>query len=268
MATKAKVIPMGSSIGSWRPLIALLPGLLWTPVTAAAVPATESSTLSQSEQATTELTALERARAEHWDLTPEEWQRYRLLMNGIRGSISPTTLSPIEALGIHARDASERRHFAERWAALMVKDAERILAFQQAYDAAITRLVGEQPLIDRTRLPVTTPRQAPLASTDRVLLFVRPECAACEAVLERLLARLDTIAGLDIYLSGLNEGDEAAIRDWAMAQGVQPEWVRQRRVTLNFESGALATLAPGEVNLPYLLRRRGETLTPLTGSAL
>ena len=53
-----------------------------------------------------------------------------------------------------------------------------------------------------------------------------------------------------------------------MAQGVQPEWVRQRRVTLNFESGALARLAPGEVNLPYLLRRRGESLTPLPGSAL
>ena len=259
---------MASSRGSWRLLIALLPGLLLTPVAAAVVPTTESSTLSQSGQATTELTALERARAEHWALTPVEWQRYQLLMNGIRGSISPTTLSPIEALGIHARDASERRHFAERWAALMLEDAERILAFQQAYDAAITRLVGEQTLIDRARLPAPRPRQAPLANTDRVLLFVRPECGACEAVLERLLARLDTIAGLDIYLSGLNEGDEAAIRDWAMAQGVQPEWVRQRRVTLNFESGALARLAPGEVNLPYLLRRRGESLTPLPGSAL
>lgn len=259
---------MGSSTGSWRPLIVLLPGLLLTQVTAAAVPATESSTLSQSEHATTELTALERARAEHWALTPAEWQRYQLIMSGIRGSISPTTLSPIEALGIHARDASERRHFAERWAALMVEDAERILAFQQAYDAAITRLVGEQPLIDRARLPATTPRQAPLANTDRVLLFVRPECAACEAVLERLLARLDTIEGLDIYLSGLKEGDETAIRDWAMAHGVQPDWVRQRKVTLNFESGALARLAPGEVNLPYLLRRRGESLTPVTGSAL
>ena len=258
---------MGSSTGSWRPLIVLM-GVLFAPVTAAAVPATDSSTLSQSEQATTELTALERARAEHWALTSEEWQRYRLLMNGIRGSISPTTLSPIEALGIHARDASERRHFAERWAALMVEDAERILAFQQAYDGAITRLVGEQPLIDRSLLPVKQPSQSPLARTDRVLLFVRPKCAACEAVLARLLARLDSFAGLDIYLSGLAPGDEQAIREWAVAQGVDPEWVRQRRVTLNFESGVLASMAPGEVNVPYLLRRRGETLTPLTGSAL
>ncbi|MEQ9379239.1 MAG: DUF4400 domain-containing protein [Pirellulales bacterium] len=92
-------------------------------------------------------------------------------MQRIRGSISPTTLSPIEALGIHARDATERNHFAERWAALMLEDAEHILAFQQDYDAAITRLVGEQRLIDRSLLPVKQPSQSTLAGTDRVLLF-------------------------------------------------------------------------------------------------
>ena len=250
------------------PRNALLLGLCVTPVTALADPAHEVSTLTPSEGASTELTAVERARAEHWALTTQEWQRYRFLMQGIRGSISPTTLSPIEALGIHARDTAERNHFAERWAALMLEDAERILAFQQAYDAAITRLVGEQPLIDRSLLPVKQPSQSPLARTDRVLLFVRPKCAACEAVLARLLARLDSFAGLDIYLSGLAPGDKQAIREWAVAQGVDPEWVRQRRVTLNFESGVLASMAPGEVNVPYLLRRRGETLTPLTGAAL
>ena len=257
----------GSSMPGW-PRIALLLGLLLPPVAGVADPAHDVSTLAPSERASTDLTVVERARAEHWALTPQEWQRYQFLMQGIRGSISPTTLSPIEALGIHARDATERKHFAERWAALMLEDAERILAFQQAYDAAITRLVGEQPLIDRSLLPVKQPSQSPLVSTDRVLLFVRPKCAACEAVLARLLARLDTIAGLDIYLSGLAPGDEQAIREWAVAQGVDPDWVRQRKVTLNFESGALASRVPGAVSLPYLLRRRGETLTPLTGSAL
>ena len=254
--------------GSGWPRIALLLGLLLPPVTAVADPPYDRSTLTPSGQADTELTAVERARAEHWALTPQEWQRYRFLMEGIRGSISPTTLSPIEALGIHARDATERNHFAERWAALMLEDAERILAFQRAYDAAITRLVGEQPLIDRSLLPAKAPRQSPLAGTDRVLLFVRPECPACEAVLARLLARLDTIAGLDIYLSGVAPGDDRAIREWAVAQGVDPDWVRQRRVTLNFEAGALASRVPGEVKLPYLLRRRGATVTPLSGSAL
>ena len=56
---------------------------------------TESSVLSDSE----------RARARTWNLSESEWQRYRQLMQGIRGSISPGTISPIEVLGIHARDA-------------------------------------------------------------------------------------------------------------------------------------------------------------------
>lgn len=242
--------------------------LLLVPLAMAEVPISTSSTQTASEPVSTELTAVERAQAEHWALTAQEWRRYRTLMNGVRGSISPTTLSPIEALGIHARDATERRHFAERWASLMLEDAERILAFQHAYDAAISRMVGEQSLINVSQLPPRLPRHAPLAPIDRVLLFVRPECAACDAVLSRLLTRLDTIAGLDLYVSGLVDGDEVAIRAWAVGQGVDPAWVHQRKVTLNFESGALAKLAPGAVDLPYLLRRRGDSVTPLTGAAL
>ena len=49
--------------------------------------------------------AIETARAEQWGLSHEDWQRYRSLMQGVRGSISPSTLSPIEVLGIHARNA-------------------------------------------------------------------------------------------------------------------------------------------------------------------
>jgi hypothetical protein len=35
----------------------------------------------------------------------------------------------------------------------MYEDAGRILAFQQAYDAAVKRLYSHQPLIDVSRLP-------------------------------------------------------------------------------------------------------------------
>ena len=64
----------------------------------------------------TPLSPTDKARATIWDLSDTEWRRYRSLMDGIRGSISPATLSPIEVLGIHARDEAERRRYAERWA--------------------------------------------------------------------------------------------------------------------------------------------------------
>ncbi|MCP4289065.1 MAG: TIGR03759 family integrating conjugative element protein, partial [Gammaproteobacteria bacterium] len=71
-------------------------------------------------------TDLDRARV--WDLSEAEWRRYQQLMQGIRGSISPSTISPIEVLGIHARDEAERQQYAEAWARAMREDVDRILA--------------------------------------------------------------------------------------------------------------------------------------------
>ncbi len=215
----------------------------------------------------TSLSAHERARADLWGLSVDEWQRYRTLMEGIRGSISPKTLSPIEVLGIHARDDTERRIYAERWAVMLREDAARILAFQQAYDEAGRRLFPDEALIDVTRLPVVDEGSSALKRTDRVLLFVRPDCAACDALLTRILARLDRIAGVDIFLDAIAAGDDEAIRAWARERGIRPEWVTTARVTLNFDDGTRARVAPGHAALPVLLRRRADALAPLSGSA-
>lgn len=215
----------------------------------------------------TPLTEHERARAGIWGLSLDEWQRYRTLMEGVRGSISPGTLSPIEVLGIHARDDAERRTYAERWAVIMRDDAERILAFQQAYDDAGRRLFPDEALIDVSRLPALAERADALQRTDRVLLFARPDCAACEALLARVLARLDRIAGVDIFLSEIAAGDEEAIRAWARARGIRPEWVTTGRITLNFDNGTRDRVAADHDELPVLLRRRNEVLTTLSGSA-
>src|SRR6056297_3608120 len=215
-----------------------------------------------------DLTATERARAETWDLTPTEWRRYQALMAGIRGSVSPDNLSPIEVLGIHARNEAERGRYAERWASLMREDAERILAFQRAYDAAYERLFPKESLIERAWLPAKATKPPMLERTDRILLFLRPDCPPCEAVLERVLAQRDEVAGIDLYLRGFGPGEEGAIRNWAASQGIDPAWVRTREVTLNFEAGALEQLSGEQPELPYLMRRRGESVTPLPGSAL
>ena len=44
--------------------------------------------------------AIGRFAREQWNLGEAEWTRYQTLMRGIRGSVSPTSLSPIEVLGI------------------------------------------------------------------------------------------------------------------------------------------------------------------------
>ncbi len=228
----------------------------------------QRSPFDQTIDVTTPLSPVEKTRAEAWDLSDIEWQRYRALMEGIRGSISPATLSPIEVLGIHARDEGERRRYAERWARRMRDDAERILAFQHADDRAWKRLFPSDRVIDPARLPDGETDDVTLQPTDRVLFFTRPDCASCDALLRRLLKRVDTLAGVDIYLLGLPTNDDKAVRDWAEQQAIEPRWVRSRQVTLNHDGGALSQLTQGQGAVPTMLRRRDDVLTVLSPSVL
>jgi len=223
----------------------------------------------------TNIRSVETARAEKWSLSYEDWQRYRSLMQGVRGSISPSTLSPIEVLGIHARNVGERRRYAERWAMMMREDAERILAFQHAYDEAHQRLFPQGQLIDAVKLAQhqsktkTVPDET-LDSNDRVLFFTATNCVACDVILDRLLAKLSTISGVDIYLLDVTSGDEDHIREWAGARKIEPDWVHERRVTLNVDAGALDKFSlrlgnPLEQR-PVVLRRRGDALLLLSAS--
>jgi len=214
------------------------------------------------------LSPTELARSHAWGLTETEWHRYKQLMQGIRSSISPSIISPIEVLGIHARDSEERRRYAEQWAQAMREDVSRILAFQHAYDEAGKRLYPNQQLIDISRLPVQSESTNALQLDDRVLFFTRPNCPACDVLLKRLLKRIDKIAGIDIYLTDTQLSDDQAIRDWAADHMIKPEWVRTRRITLNHEAGALEKLTHGKSDLPYLMRRRGDELSVLSASDL
>jgi len=218
----------------------------------------EGSVLSKSEQ----------ARARTWNLSGVEWQRYQQLMQGIRGSISPETISPIEVLGIHARDEAERQRYAEAWSRAMHEDMDRILAFQHAYDAANKRLYPNETLIYVDQLPVRADATSVLQSSDRLLFFARPACPICDVLMNKLLKRIDKVVGIDIYLTDIEPGDDAAVRAWASTHQIDPGWVRSRRVTLNHDGGALDKLTGRQGEVPYLLRRRGEDLSPLRASDL
>ena len=231
---------------------------------------TGKSPLNENTLAPSEL-----ARMRTWGLSKTEWYRYRALMQGIRGSVSPATLSPIEVLGIHARNRDERRRYAEQWVRMMREDAERILAFQRAYDEAWHRLYPGTVLIDADALASAGPGPD-LANTfgwqpgDRVLFFADTQCAGCDAVLERMLARTGQFSGIDLYLVDVTAGEESRIRKWAAARQIDPQRVRQHEITLNIDAGALERILAHtglqDAELPVLVRKRGHQLTPLPAS--
>jgi len=106
-----------------------------------------------------------------WALSKQDWSRYKTLMKGIRGSISPKKISPIEVLGTHARNEAERKKYAEIWARMRHDDIVRVLAFQKAYDEAFAGLYPDEQMIDLAllnRSPDTQFKQG-----DRLLVFLK-----------------------------------------------------------------------------------------------
>lgn len=95
----------------------------------------------------TQLNEHDRLLAQIWGLTEEEMERAKVLLQGPRKSFSVENLSPIEALGIHARTEAERRKYAEMFARAFHQDVERSLAWQRAYTEAMNRLFPNEPVI-------------------------------------------------------------------------------------------------------------------------
>jgi len=202
--------------------------------------------------------------AKQWDLTNTEWQRYKTLMQGIRGSISPAMISPIEVLGIHAESATDRRMYAERWAQMLRDDTEQILSFQQAVIEANVHLYGNQPLIDVSKLRHRQSKTT-LNPGDRLLFFTTTtNCSTCDAQLSVLLSktRLSAVK-LDIFLLG-TEGQDEAARQWAQTHNIPPELVRQQAITINHDKGTLTRLSQNLGKPPYLMRQSSDGTVPIS----
>lgn len=109
------------------------------------------------------LSERDRLLAQIWDLDEEEMLRAKVLLEGPRKSFSVENLSPVEALGIHARNDAERRKYAEKFARAFRADVERSLAWNQAFTEAMQRLYPNDPVVDSAGLPATV---APVGAAD------------------------------------------------------------------------------------------------------
>ena len=104
--------------------------------------------VAQMEAQATSIQASDQIARQVWGLTADELERAKILLKGPRASFSVPNLSPVEALGIHARSDAERRKYAEMFAKAMHEDTERVLAWAAAYQVAIQRLYPNEKVID------------------------------------------------------------------------------------------------------------------------
>lgn len=163
--------------------------------------------------------------AKAWGLTDEEWSKFQRLQAGPRHYWSPQ-LDPLTTLGVEADSDQERHRYAELQVRLEAKRAERELAYQKAYTAAWARLFPGM-------LPVQGMADEATTNGSRYLLFVEEHCPSCVSSLQEWLRAGER---LDVYLIG-SQGDDARLRRWAHAAGIQQAQVTSGQVTLNHDRG-------------------------------
>lgn len=224
-------------------IVALLAGP--TPVAVAQHPTLSASTPSRERPATTARSDEQLAR--DWGLGAEEWARYRELMQGPLGVHSPN-LDPLTALGIEARSDEERRRYAELQVQVEARRVEKLLAYQRAYDAAWQRL---HPELQRVALPGAGNASIPhmKAQDERIAVFVKESCPACDRVVQRLQA---VGTPFDLYMVG-TRNDDTRIRAWARRAGIDPTKVSARTITLNHDAGRWLSLGLAG-DLPAVVR--------------
>lgn len=218
----------------------------------------EQSRLSTSlmDEHSVQLSADERAQARKWRLTNEDWVKYKTIMSGPRGVWSPD-VDPITALGVMETDPDERRRYAEIWMAIETRRAQLELAFEVERMEAAKRLNGQQPLIKNQQW-----KQQWQANQRRVkhevMLFVDVDCTkACERLFAEVQKTTDDRSRLDVYFAPGTTADQ--IGAWAAEMKLDPEVVRNREVTLNFDRGMSAQLGVSMNELPEVHVRNTTT---------
>lgn len=174
---------------------------------------------------------LEQSKAQAWNLKAEEWRRYRHLMEGPLGTYSPG-IDPLTALGIEARNSEEQKRYTEMQAHAEYSRVTKLLAYQNAYNEAFTRLYPDLLTVDLLGSNTTT-LASPAATTTRLSVFVSLQCEEC---IERVQSLQIASHQFDLYVLGAGNNDEV-IRGWANSAGIDSQKVRNRDITLNHDAG-------------------------------
>lgn len=173
--------------------------------------------------------------ASDWGISDLEYARYQQLIKGIRGSISPSTISPIEVLGIHARNNAERTKYARIWADALAQDTKRVLAFQLAVNQAWEDK-GSPELINVDMLSLNDNNNEKAQNNVQYILITKlSPCEACDKKLQGLLTLLSISSGakLNIYFSDSSSANKGIIRSWAQKNNLDVSMLRTKRITLN-----------------------------------
>lgn len=193
--------------------------------------------------------------AKVWDLTVEEEKRYVFLMQN-RSKIYYRGLrqTPLDILGINARNEAERNHFAELAAAQEAQKVSKNIAWNNAFYKAYNKLFANVPVVgDFDPAPYSPYAQQPiqLSKDDVLYLFVKPD-EAVKTILLILTEAIEKTSNTRLHLM-LLDSDDLSIQLWANKNQIPQAMVDGGRITLNHGDLNYQSLKVDKKATPLLL---------------
>ncbi|WP_131783807.1 TIGR03759 family integrating conjugative element protein [Legionella gresilensis] len=173
--------------------------------------------------------------AKVWGLTLEEEKRYVLLMqNRSQLYYKGLNLTPLDVLGINARNEIERNYFATLAAEQEAQKVAKNIAWNNAFYKAYNKLFANIPVVgnfDPTPYSPYAHKPVQLSQGDILYFFIKPD----DSVVSIILSIIDAINSTpNTYLHiMLLESDDAAIQLWANQHQLSQQLVNSGRITLN-----------------------------------
>ena len=207
-----------------------------------------------------ELSDTEKHEAKVWQLTEAEEKRYIQIMQSRSGLYyQGLRMSPIDILGLNARDDAEREHFAELAAIQEAQKVAQNIAWNNAFYQAYNKLFKDVPVVgDFDPSPYSPYAHQPiqLKPGDRLYLFVKADDAV-KTILMQLVDAVSRTPNTQLNLLFVDM-DSDAIQLWANRQQIPLALVNSQQITLHDGKQQYDALMFKNKRTPLLLLSNGK----------
>ncbi|HAT9060337.1 TPA: TIGR03759 family integrating conjugative element protein [Legionella pneumophila subsp. pneumophila] len=192
--------------------------------------------------------------AKVWGLTPDEEKRFVLLMqNKSKLYYKGLRQTPIDILGLNARNEPERNHFAELAARQEAQKVAKNIAWNNAFYKAYNKLFVNVPVVgdfDPSSYSPYAHKPVQLSQGDTLYFFIK-EQDAVKTILLMLFDAIEQTPNARLHLMLLDMND-TTIQIWANQHQIPQHLVNGGRISLNHGELSYQSLKVKK-SLPLLL---------------
>ncbi|HAT1770912.1 TPA: TIGR03759 family integrating conjugative element protein [Legionella pneumophila] len=207
-----------------------------------------------------QLNDTQRQEAKVWGLSEQEEKRYLQLMQSRSGVYYKNLrVTPIDILGLNARDDAEREHFANLAARQEAQKVAQNIAWNNAFYKAYNELFKDVPVVgDFDPSPYSPYAHQPiqLKAGETLYFFIKHDDAVTTILLQ-LIDAINRTPDTKLNLLFLDM-DNNAIQLWANKHQIPIQLVTSQQITLNPGNQQFEGLALTKKQTPLLLLANGK----------